>query len=395
MQDAMDKTVTIGIDRRKPTAAITTWAVGAAVVVAALSVTLRADVSGEPVRCEADRAETVVRLLPTAVIVGDVIVLADVAEVTGPGASTAEGWAIAPAPPAGTRRSIDRRVLQQALTEQGVNLADWRFHGASRCEVARPAGAAGGDAFQDAPSTGHGSTDSRTIRAARPEPVDPNSLEGHLRAYLTARLAGLEGEPIFEFNAAVREALSLTAPTYRFEISCRHDRKLGQVPLDVTVLERDRVHTTLQMLVHVALRRQIVVAARPINRQQIIEADDLVMTERIWDRIETAELSDPARLIGQRARRFLPSQEPIALRDVEDVPLIRRNDLVTVWSRQDGFVIKTVGKAMGEASHGQTVHLKNEMSGQTFTARATGPRKATLVTPLTVARHDTSREGEQ
>jgi len=395
MQDALDKMITIRIDRRKPTVAIAARAVGAAVAVAALSAVLRADDSTAPSPADAGEMETVVRLMPAAVVTGDSVTLADVAEVTGPGASPAGKWTVATIPSAGSSRSIEMRAVQRALAEQGVNLVQWRFHGASRCEVTAPARAE--ETPRTHPEEGEDNarlSEQRVLRASGVDPVDPNTLEGHLRAHLAARLEGMPGEPVFEFSPAVRDALSLSVPAYRFEIADRNERKLGLVPLEVTIYEQNRVHSTLQVLVNVALRTRVVVAARPINRQQIIELDDLTTAERVWAQVETTGLSDPARLVGQRARRFIRAQEVIALRDVESVPLIRRNDLVTVWSRQNGIVIKMVGKAMGEAGHGEAVLLKNEMSGQTFTARATGPRIAVLVTPGSQAEQDSRTEGK-
>jgi len=392
MQDAVDKTLTIWIDRRRPSAAIAACAVGAAVVMAALPARTWAVDSETSLRSVAGSGQVEVCLRPTAVVTGPRVRLADVADVTGTGAADAGRWVVATAPPAGGTRILAMKVIQRALADRGINLADWRFHGASRCHISRPAtvpspahktlcandrntdGLKGASGFAKLVASGD------EARAAGGDPAGPDTLEATLRRHLAERLADLGGEPVIQFSPMIRQALALSAPTYRFEITNRNNRRLGLVSLEVQVYEQGRRHGTLSVLAQVSLRKRVAVAARPINRRQTIKAADLKMVERLYDRADRAAagVSDASLLVGRRARRFITPDEPISLQDVEAVPLVKRNELVTVWVRRGGIVIKAVGKATRDAGLGEIVLLKNEMSGQTFAARVTGPRTAEL-----------------
>lgn len=130
------------------------------------------------------------------------------------------------------------------------------------------------------------------------------------------------------------------------------------------------------MLVQVSLSKQVVVAARQINRSEVIGPQDLTMAERVYERPEDVGISEPAKLVGQRIKRFVQAGEQISVRDVEPMPLVSRNDLVTVTIRRGHVVIRGVAKAMSTGSYGATVTLKNEMSRETFSAVVTGPRTA-------------------
>jgi flagella basal body P-ring formation protein FlgA len=72
--------------------------------------------------------------------------------------------------------------------------------------------------------------------------------------------------------------------------------------------------------------------------------------------------------------RFIERGELISLRDVKPVPLVRRNDLVTVWNRRGAVVVRTVGKALGTGALGQEIEVKSERSGRKYLARVTGVR---------------------
>jgi flagella basal body P-ring formation protein FlgA len=69
----------------------------------------------------------------------------------------------------------------------------------------------------------------------------------------------------------------------------------------------------------------------------------------------------------------------VDLRDVEPVPLVQRNDLVTVWVRRGRVAIKGSAKAMSSAGYGETVELTSELSRKDrFTGVVTGPKTVEL-----------------
>jgi flagella basal body P-ring formation protein FlgA len=63
---------------------------------------------------------------------------------------------------------------------------------------------------------------------------------------------------------------------------------------------------------------------------------------------------------------------------VQAVPLARSGQLITVTLSRGGVRIKTVGRAMGEGSYGQTIKVKNEATKEIYEVILTGPQTAEM-----------------
>ena len=344
---------------------------------------------------QAGNGEAIAQMYPTAVVTADRITLGDLAELRGEAAELAAAWPIAQAPKVGTSRVIDLHHVQKVLARRGVNLGHWVFRGNTRCTVRRPSRSAPdctdlpgctarAPADRDRDPVGPGAAGPAPIRAGIPD-IDPDSLGGVLHEHIRHRLAHIGGVPLVEFPPQVMRLCGLSKPTYAFHVESRSDRLLGVVPLSVTIYEKDRVKQVLRVLARVSLRKPVLVAARPINRGQTIDPGDLTVEDRVFERIGDIGLTDAEPLIGQRAAGFIKEGEQIGARDIEPVPLIRRNDLVTVVVRRGNLMIKGSARALSSGGYGDVVELKNEMarrSAETYTAVVTGRKTAEVPGPV-------------
>ena len=356
--------------------------------------------AGDPA---AGSGEILVHFYPSALVKTEQITLADVAEVAGDGAELASTCPVAAAPAPGQERVVTLSQVRSVLGERGANLAQWVFRGSTRCTVKRLAAPLAGPAQPQllsqaawlrtermtvgvkipeatkgsalrpaatAPAAGLGQANGH-LGGGRP---DPTTLAGAIDQHVRQRLANIRGEPVLRYTPVVAPLLGLSKPTYDFQISDESERLLGAVPLRITIVQDGRVKQVVPALVEVAVRMPVTVAARPINHKEIIKAADLRIETRILDQMDQIGLSDPAPLIGQRARRLVNEGEVLKVSDIEPVPLVSRNDLVTVWVRRGALEIKGTAKAMGKGGYGETIELKNEASGKTFLAVVTGEK---------------------
>jgi flagella basal body P-ring formation protein FlgA len=216
------------------------------------------------------------------------------------------------------------------------------------------------------------------------EPIDTRTLDGALRAHLFERLASLGGKPVIQVSPAMRDLMQLTRPEYDFAIADRGDRMLGLVQFDVTIYRQGKVEQVRPVLAEVALVKPVVMAAGPINRGQTIQSKDVVIQDQTFDRPDRVGMTDLNAVVGQRAVRFMNKGEMLTAKEIEPVPFVVRNDLVTVTARRGSVTIKGVAKALSSASYGNTVELRNESSKQVFLATVTGPKTAELVMSGTV-----------
>jgi flagella basal body P-ring formation protein FlgA len=339
--------------------------------------------AGPVVRASDHSEEVVILLHAAAVVTTDDVTLSDLAELQGDAAALMGSWHMVAAPVPGETLVLELADIQKSLACRGVNLSQWMFRGSSRCTVTRPAGTALSDGKFEAASSsdpGRGIQDAR-LSAAETSRWDPNSLEGILRTHIGHRLAqraGIEGKPIIRFSPTSGNVLALSRPTYEFEVVERGDRLLGLIAFEVQVLEGGQVARTVPVLAQVTFAAQVVAAARAINRGETIRPGDLIIEERIFDRLEDVGLPDTQPLIGQRARRFVDQRAMLTARDIEPVPLVIRNDLVTVVARRGGIVVRGTAKASSSGGIGEAVLLRNELSRESFSGIVIGPRTVEL-----------------
>ncbi len=327
--------------------------------------------------------ETVVRLHAGAVVSGEDVFLSDVAEVEGEASRLVSGWRIAAAPRPGQSGVLELSRLQSIFAHRGVNLSRWVFRGSSRCEIRRvvdpsrqtevvPCRAAKEPTHTRMESPAQAPASQPAAQSA----VNPDTLEAAVRGHVAGRLAPLAGEPIVRFSAAAGRILALARPTYSFQITDRAEgrKMLGILPLEVSIFEQNQLKQVVPVLAEVSLRKAVVVATRSINRSETIRSGDLQLEFRIFNRIEDIGLTDLRPLIGQRVKRFIDARSILQQRDIEPVPLVMRNDLVTVVARRGGLVIRGSAKAMTSAGIGQAVEVKNESSKETFVAIVIGEK---------------------
>jgi flagella basal body P-ring formation protein FlgA len=352
--------------------------------------------AASPATRPAISGDTVIRLRPTAVVTADNVVLSDVADLDPETADLAGNWPVAAAPHAGASGSLDAAHLQNVLARRGVNLSNWIFRGASRCVVSKPAGTppsrpVASPVKSDPIGRKIGTRSFPTTRPATTQPAagDPipsaDTLEGAIYAHIRQRLAGQDGALSVKYSPSFARLLGLSKSQYQFQIADRSDKALGMLALEVTILENGAAQHVAQVLCEATLRKSVVVAGRSFNRGEIIQADELRDEIHTFDKLEEIGLADASPLIGQRARRLIKNGEQLTQRDVEAVPLVERNDLVSVSVRRGGLTITAAARALAAGSYGDTITLRSESSKETFVGVITGPKKVELTTTGSVA----------
>ncbi len=342
----------------------------------------------------------VVRMWPKTVVDRQEIRVGDVAQVYRAEPDQADRFGavvIRPAPDPGKAADVSLQELREALVQAGANPVEFTLCGSVRCHVVRPLTLRVADQTpgQAAPSRWWwpGAPSNRDRRDDGPTPAPrpgeivvtdggegevPQTLEDVLREFVAAKLVNLGGRPHLRFSPNVRKALSLARPEYDFRIHWRSERRLGPCNLEVDILQGGEVTQTLPMIVEVSLTVPVVVAAKPINRGQVVRTQDVQLEDRDFFHLDRMGLTDLAPVVGQQTRRFVRKGELIRNRDLKPRPLVNRGDLITVWSKVGGLRVKTVGKAMSPGMFGETIDVRNEASGQTFRVTVTGPQTAEL-----------------
>jgi flagella basal body P-ring formation protein FlgA len=361
-----------------------------------------------------------VRLWPTAALEAgaDVVTLADVAALDGFDEETLRhlsGLIVSPPPRAGGAAVVRMDDLRAALDAARVNLAEVTFLGAARCTVAAPpmaqppnrpktaaqaarhaaARARRVDAAGRARTAGHPSRPAgetaesmpgeRSVQGQRAPrdsaaPDSSATLEEAVRQHIEGQCADLGGRLDIRFGAAQQAGLSLRATDCRFTIRPREPggHRLGMVWFDVQVARDGARPQVIPVLAEVTLLRRVVVASRIINRGQDIAARDLRVDERPFKRLEDVGLTELPAAIGMEARRALRPGDMLRPGDLRNKPLVKRNQLVAVWSRAGGLVVQSTGRATREGWLGDELEIRAEGSERKFFGTVSGPGMVTV-----------------
>jgi flagella basal body P-ring formation protein FlgA len=329
-----------------------------------------------------------------AVVTSEHVTLDDIGQVSHAQpllAASLRAVQIGAAPAAGASAVVALSDVQDAIVKAGINPTSVLVSGASRCQVTRPArpdapqapsrparAAASRPAADTEPAMSDDAS-GKAVPTSRPAHVPAKgSLEEAVVQHLMAKLADLDGKPEIRFSAAAGRVLSLGAPTYQFRVRDRGDDCLGLVALEADVIEGGKVADTVPIVADVALVKTVAVARSPINRGELIKAKHLMLAERRFTRLSSTGVSDLQSLVGQEAARFLDRGVMLSPRDVRSRPLVARGDIVTVWVRQGGLVIKSAAKALHPGTYGEVIDVKDESSGQTYSVKVTGPDTAEM-----------------
>jgi len=290
------------------------------------------------------RPRVVVTLRPESTLRGTEIRLGDVAEIQGQDEALAERLRkieVGRAPLPGLTRTLDLPYLKARLRQQQIDLALVLF---------------------DAPPAVSVTTASQRVAGAELLAVirqhilaaAPTAVRGY-----PADAAGLSVQP-----TAAPPDLTLPAGNLDLKVRGRPPAELvGSISVTVEAWVDGVLHRSVSVPVRVSALSEVLVAARPIARHALLEAED-VRLERREVVAGQGPLRELGAVLGRRAIRALSPGEPILAGMVELPPLVRRGDIVLLTAEGRGLRAMTQGEAREEGKMGQVVRVQNLASGR-------------------------------
>ncbi|HHT42203.1 MAG TPA: flagellar basal body P-ring formation protein FlgA [Firmicutes bacterium] len=108
---------------------------------------------------------------------------------------------------------------------------------------------------------------------------------------------------------------------------------------------------------------EVVVAARDLQRGEIIALSDLAVEER-EPRGGRLDTRSPQDFVGLRTTRTILAGTPLSDLNVETVPLVERGDAVTLLVRTGNVVVTAQGIARQSGGLGDLIEVENALSKQ-------------------------------
>lgn len=304
-----------------------------------------------------------IRLWASAVVLEDTIRLTDLAELQSFDQDLEQSLrelVVVDAPQAGGSKIIHREMIRAIVEASGANMAEVTIRGASQCAVARPRVAGTSNHLSAANS-----------RSTRPGPRGNGSAESEAKSstlgtlreavlrHFHRELARYGGSAEVVFDRASAHVLELTGAGYEFTVRRRGSQPLGLIQATVDITANGVAVQSVPIVVQVSMLRRVVLARRSINQGATIRQGDVERSTMTFSRVTDLGMSDVARVIGQRAKRFVPAGSIVEADAIESVPLVRRGQLVTLRSVSGAVQIVTTVKAQRSGLLGETIPVRS------------------------------------
>lgn len=327
----------------------------------------------------------VITLHPVAQYKSAVVRLADVAEITGGDAALRARIAafdLEDTPLSGDSLEITPPQVEFRLRLAGIEMDRVAIRGPA-VQVSSPAGERGGVSPPARLSQNRGAN-ATPLAWARSNKAEATSVSPQEQAVLdAAKKCILARLPWPADDVSLRLVQPLRREVRQFdqadEVTCSAEVRspgtpVGRVSVRVVLTASGRQTLDVPVVFDVRHFDSVVVAAKPIQRGQLISKSDLYV-----DRQEVTALvgysSTSENLIGTKAKRTIGAVQMVRQADVEAAGrpsepfLVKRRDRVKLIGRTELLLVTAVGEALQDGRVGEVIKVRNVDSNATVHGR--------------------------
>jgi len=185
----------------------------------------------------------------------------------------------------------------------------------------------------------------------------------------------------------LRKAAPLNAQVSVKKIGYHGDLKLpeGRVSFEVVAPERwegygnasvalvvrvdDQVKKNLTVLVEVEALAEMVVAARTLERGEVLAPSDLSLVRRDIAHVQGRYMNEIDEAVGLRVKSAMRANAPLRKDYLERVPIVKSGQVVTIVVENEVVRITASGRAKGAGALGDTIMVQNLSSQREVAAR--------------------------
>lgn len=125
-------------------------------------------------------------------------------------------------------------------------------------------------------------------------------------------------------------------------------------------------------------KAEVPVLANPINRGQIIGADDIVLIQVDEQEITNRVITNVQDLVGQEARRPIQAKSLLRADMIRSPILVHKNTVVTITYQTDALSITHQVRATEDGSLGEAVRVINPGTNKNFIATVSGQNQVII-----------------
>jgi flagellar basal body P-ring formation protein FlgA len=279
-----------------------------------------------------------VTVRPQALVEGPQVTIGDVAEVSGDVAKTVakvRDIIISQSPPAGEERNLHGGYIVTRLKQHGFSPEDIQLEVPEKIRISR--------AFQR---------------------IEPRDIETAVTRALQAQMSWEPQQTtIHELRGIEAVLLPPGAVEYDVTFPLNSDF-LGPTSFSVAFRVAGNVEARLYGTAYIDVTQDVVTTARPIARNEIIEATDIRLTRMHMARLPRRVHLRPEEVIGKRAKRSLQANSIIHTHEVETLPTVQKGDVVIMLVESAVLKVSTMGEALESGMRGETIRIRNITSNR-------------------------------
>jgi flagellar basal body P-ring formation protein FlgA len=161
-------------------------------------------------------------------------------------------------------------------------------------------------------------------------------------------------------NLSLRGDLQVPQGQLTYEILPRsHHLSPGPVSLTVVVRVDGKPVRRLLAAGTLNVSTNVVVAAMPLSRDQIITRAEVRLEERTLAQVPEGALTDLQAVVGKRPRRSISPGTPLHARLLEAPPVIQKGSMVTILAKTPTLSIVMQGQAKEDGAVGEQIRVVN------------------------------------
>lgn len=184
---------------------------------------------------------------------------------------------------------------------------------------------------------------------------NPAPVKKAIENWLKVQTKGLPGQVSFEVGEL--DPGNQLVPCGSFDIS-RPSAAQPWGRSNVLVRCLDEAAWRVYVPVHVRVKMEYLISARPIPQGQLLSTNDLATQYGDLSELPANILTDPAVAAGKVAAASIPAGRPLRADMLKAQIAIRQGQTVKVISRGAGFEVANEGRAMNNALEGQVAQVR-------------------------------------
>ncbi len=204
--------------------------------------------------------------------------------------------------------------------------------------------------------------------------LDSGEFETIFRELVSHNSPWSQKDLVIEKFSATPSSLSVPSDgpiSYRLLNQAYPDR-LGPKTLYISVLIADQEYERIKLRGNLRLFGEVVCMAKQLDRHALLTEEDISIIRRDISDLDPRMLTSLDEALGKQLKTSLRAGAILYSHLLENPPLVKRGDLVTIVARSERVQVRVAGEVRNEGALGDLVKVKNLMSRREVYATVLG-----------------------